>query len=208
VQAPATQTLSATNGAYAHYTRADLVVTGPVGSGTLTDLPSMTVTFSGSCLSTTTTTQYLTAGSSISSNTCSVTTPTLDFALPKALSKNLTTAGSTTGDTTLPLGLNCAAGVKINVTITDSTTPSNRSTTLSLAAGSSASGVGLQILNGSTPVSFGPDSSAAGTPNQWSAGTATGGPVQIALTARYVRTSGSLVPGSVKGTATFTMSYQ
>jgi type 1 fimbria pilin len=208
VGVPVSQTLSAQNGSFAHYVRADLVVTGPVSGGTLTTLPSMTVQFSGSCISTVTATQYLTAGSSITSNTCSVITPTLQYQLPRAFSKDLVSAGATTGDTTLPLQLDCAAGVKVAVTITDATAPANRSTTLTLAKGSSASGIGLQILNGSTPVAFGLDSAVAGNTNQWSAGMAAGGAMQIPLTARYVRTSGQLIPGGVSGVATFTMSYQ
>ncbi|WP_250453527.1 fimbrial protein [Caballeronia sp. ATUFL_M2_KS44] len=208
VQVPISQTLVSPTGSTAHYTRADIVVTGPVGAGSLTTLPSMTVTFTGSCITTVTTTQYLTTGSAITSNTCSVTTPAIVFNLPKGLSKNLPTVGTTTGDTTLPIGLNCAAGVKVAVTITDATTPLNRTTALSLAQGSSASRVGIQILNGSTPVAFGPDSAVAGNTNQWSAGTASGGVMQIPITARYVRTSATLVPGSVAARATFTMSYQ
>ncbi|MEM5434161.1 fimbrial protein [Paraburkholderia diazotrophica] len=208
VQVPVSQSISSPSGGTEHDTRADLVVTGPVSTGSITTLPSMTVKFSGSCITTVTATQSLTPGTAITSNTCSVTTPTLAFPLPKGLSNQLKTAGSTTGDTTVPLGLNCAAGIKVAVTITDATSPQNVTTTLSLAPGSSASGVGLQILNGSTPVGFGPDSAVAGNKNQWSAGTSAGGAMQIPLTARYVRTSGTLVPGSVVGKATFTMSYQ
>ncbi|MFM0673642.1 fimbrial protein [Paraburkholderia sediminicola] len=208
VQAPVTQTLPPNNGGYAHYTRADLIVTGPVGSGTLTTLPSMTVKISGGCLTTSSTTQYLNTGSVIASNTCSVTIASVDVPLPKALSPDLSTNGATTGSTPFALGVDCPAGVNVNVTLTDAANPSNRSTTLSLAQGSSASGVGLQILTGSTVVAYGPDSAMAGTMNQWSAGTASGGRMQIPLTARYVRTTGTLIPGSVKGTATFTMSYQ
>ena len=208
VQAPVTQTLSANNGGFAHYTRADLVVTGPVGNGTVTTLPSMTVTFSGDCLTTASTTQYLNAGSVIASRTCSVGTSSVDVSLPKAFSSDLSANGATTGATSFALGVSCAAGVKVNLTVTDASNPSNRSTTLSLAAGSSASGVGLQMLNGTTLIAYGPDSAVAGNTNQWSAGTAAGGDMQIPLSARYVRTTGTLVPGSVKGLATFTMSYQ
>ncbi|MDR5838929.1 fimbrial protein [Caballeronia sp. LZ034LL] len=205
---PTTQTFNVPNSSTTHYTRADLVVTGPVGSGTTSNLPSMLIKFSGSCITTVTATQTLTGSTSVTGNSCSVTTPTLAFTLPRAFSKNLPSAGATTGDTTLPLGLNCPAGVKVGITVTDAVNPANRSSTLSLAANSSAAGVGVQIVNGTTPLSFGPDSAVAGTVNQWIAGTSTGGAMQIPLTARYVRTSGTLVPGSVNGKATFTMSYQ
>ncbi|CAD6517849.1 fimbrial protein [Paraburkholderia sabiae] len=207
VDAPVSQTLTTPTGSTAHYLRADLVVSGAVSPGTVVSLPSMTVTFSGSCITTVSGTLTLTTGTAITVSSCSVTTPQLTFNLPKVYPKDLANTGATADDTTLPLTLNCPAGVKVAVTITDATTPTNRSTTLTLPRGS-ASGVGLQLLNGSTVIAYGPDSAVAGTTNQWSAGTATGGAMQIPLTARYVRTSGQLTPGSVSGVATFTMSYQ
>ncbi|MDR5838930.1 fimbrial protein [Caballeronia sp. LZ034LL] len=188
--------------------RADFIVTGPVKSGTTLNLPSMQIKFSGSCFPTVTYTQTLTGNTTVTGNTCSVTTPSLNFQLPRAYSKDLASAGATTGDTVVPLDLNCPAGVKVGITITDAVNPANRSSSLSLAPGSSAAGVGMQILNGTTAVSFGPDSAAGGTVNQWIAGTSAGGAMRVPLTARYVRSSGTLVLGSVNGKATFTMSYQ
>ncbi|MDR5762654.1 fimbrial protein [Caballeronia sp. LZ035] len=196
------------NGTMENDVRADFIVTGPVKSGTTSNLPSMQLKFSGSCFTTVTATQTLTGNTAVAGNTCSVTTPTLTFPLPRAYSKDLASTGATTGDTVVPLNIDCPAGVKIGVTLTDAVNPANRSSTLSLAPGSSAAGVGMQIMNGATAVSFGPDSAAAGTVNQWIAGTSAGGAIQIPLTARYVRTSSKLVPGSVNGKATFTMSYQ
>ena len=206
--APFSETLTGTTGTYPMYMQAVLVVTGPIGTGTLTTLPSLTVTYSGSCFPTVSATQYVNTGSQIVAATCQVTTGAIQVTLPKALSTNLKAAGATTGASPLAIGLNCASGVKVNVTLSDATTPSNRTNVLSLASGSSASGLGIQILYGSTPISYGADSATAGNSNQWSAGTAAGGAMQIPLTAQYIRTTGTLVPGSVKGAATFTMSYQ
>ncbi|MDR5818165.1 MULTISPECIES: fimbrial protein [unclassified Caballeronia] len=209
VAVPVSQSFtSPPNSSMEYDVRADYIVTGPIKSGTTLNLPSMQITFSGSCFNTVTATQTLTGNTAVTGNTCSVTTPTLTFQLPRAFSKDLASAGATTGDTVVPLDLNCPAGVKVGITITDAVNPANRSSTLSLAANSSAAGVGVQILNGTTAVSFGPDSAAAGTVNQWIAGTSAGGAMRIPLTARYVRTSSTLVPGSVNGKATFTMSYQ
>jgi type 1 fimbria pilin len=61
---------------------------------------------------------------------------------------------------------------------------------------------------GSTPVAYGPDSAVVGNMNQWSVGTSTTGAMSIPLTVRYVRTAGAVTLGTVKGSATFTMSYQ
>jgi type 1 fimbria pilin len=208
VAVPVSQTFSRQNGTVEHDVRADFVVTGPVSSGVTQDLPTMQVRFSGTCFTTVDATQQLTGSTSVTSNTCSVTTPALDFQLPRAYARNLANLGDTTGDTVLQLGLNCPAGIKVGITITDAVIPANRSTALSLSSNSSASGVGMQILRGGTPIAFGPDSAAANTVNQWSAGISAGGALQVPLTARYVRTSGALMPGSVNGKATFTMSYQ
>ncbi|NPT53356.1 fimbrial protein [Paraburkholderia elongata] len=137
--------------------------------------------------------------------TCSVTTSAVDVPLPTVNPGNLNTGSA--GAKQFNLGVNCTQGVTVKVTLTDASNVSNVSTTLSLAPGSTATGVGLQILFGSTPIAFGPDSAVAGNMNQWTAGTAAGGPMNIPLTVQYIRT-GTVNPGTVKGLATFTMSYQ
>jgi type 1 fimbria pilin len=148
----------------------------------------------------------LVIAATLTARSCSVTTPSVSVPLPTVFPGNFATG--TVGATPFNLGVNCAAGAKVYVTLTDASNVSNTSTTLGLAPGSSASGIGLQILNGSTPVAYGADSAMAGNTHQWLAGAAAGGPMTIPLTVQYVRTSGALIPGTVKGTATFTMSYQ
>lgn len=197
------------------YATVNLVVTGPVGSGSLKLNPS------GPGLAGVVGSYYVGGSgqyafrvispdnaSSIVAQGCAVSTPSVTVTLPKISTSNLPATGSTAGNTPFALGLNCSAGTKVNITLTDSSNPSNTSSTLGLAAGSSASGIGLQILHGSVPVSYGPDSSSAGNTNQWYAGTATGGAMSIPLSVRYLRTPGTLAPGSANGLATFTMSYQ
>jgi type 1 fimbria pilin len=204
-----TATLSAT---------VNLVVTGPVGAGPLAlnpsgsyGIPDRVASYfvgnggDGAALFVLVVTPN---ASSVAATACTVTNKSIAINLPKALSSALTTAGATTGSTPFTIDLNCPAGINMNVTLTDAANPSNRSTTLGIGTGSSASGVGLQILRGGVPVGFGADTSTAGNTNQWSAGVATGGPISIPLTVQYVRTSGTLVPGSVAAKATFTMSYQ
>ncbi|MFM0076898.1 fimbrial protein [Paraburkholderia sediminicola] len=213
ISVPSTEALAASsNGPTDFYTRADLVVTGPVGNGTLTTLPSMTLNYTGTCITDSAYnsphSQSLNAGTTIAGRTCSVTTSSVSVMLPQAYTGRLSTTGATTGATPFNLALDCSQGTKVNVTLTDASNASNTSTTLSLAPGSTATGIGLQVLNGSTPIAYGPDSAAAGNQNQWLAGTAAGGPMTIPLTAQYVRTPGTVAPGTVKGLATFTMSYQ
>jgi type 1 fimbria pilin len=207
---PSNETLSASshNDPANFYTRADLVVTGPVGNGTLTYLPSMTLAYSGDCIPGYTKVQALTTGTLITGRTCSITTPSVAVTLPAVTADGLATVGSTKGSASFSLGVNCSQSMNVSVTMTDASNVANSSTTLGLTPDSSATGVGLQIVNGSTPIAYGPDSSTRGNTNQWPVGTVSSGPTTIPLTVRYVRTAGTLTPGTVKGTATFTMSYQ
>jgi type 1 fimbria pilin len=146
----------------------------------------------------------------IASSACSVTTPSPSVTLSPVKVSALTGVGSTAANAPISLGLNCTSDAsRVFVTLTDSSTPSNVSNTLSLKAGSTASGVALQILDPSgNPISFGPDSAALGNTNQWLVGPATVGPMNIPLTVRYLQTAATVKPGTVNGVATFTMSYQ
>lgn len=149
------------------------------------------------------------ASGSFSTLTCSVTTPSIVVAVSQANTSRLASIGSTDGAAAFNIGLNCNPGVKASMTLTDATTPSNTSNTLSLGTGSTATGIGYQVLYNGNLISFGPDSALAGNLNQFSVMTspAAGGPVTVPLTARFIRT-GTMVPGTAIGKATFTMSYQ
>ncbi|MDF3838441.1 fimbrial protein [Cupriavidus basilensis] len=139
--------------------------------------------------------------------TCTVTTPSVGVALPTVRASALSPFGTTTGNTPFNIGLSCQAGASVYVTLTDATNTGNTSSNLTLATGSTASGVKLRVLNSSgSAVSYGPDSAAAGNPNQWKVG-GSASTTHIPLTAQYIST-GPATPGTVKGLATFTMSYQ
>lgn len=191
-----------------YYIGAELVVTGPVGNGTLTTIPSLTITFSGNCFDTVTRTQYVTAGSTVTASTCSVTTSSIQVSLlPGVSPSSLASAGATSGATPFSIGLDCPAAVNAYVSLTDASNPANRSTILSASADSTAKGVGMQISSGSTVLSFGPSSAEMGDMNTWSVGRMNAGANLIPLVARYART-GPVSGGTVKGLATFTMTYQ
>ncbi|MEZ0600693.1 fimbrial protein [Paraburkholderia sp. IW21] len=203
---PSTEVLAPrSDGSLNFYTGADLVVTGPIGTGALTDLPTMTLTYTGDCITPIAYTQTLVAGAALTGLTCSVTTAAVDVPLPTINAGNLATGSA--GKAPFNLAVNCTQGVTVKITLTDASNVSNKSTTLGLLPDSTATGVRLQILNGTTPVAYGPDSAVSGNVNQWTVGTSAGGPMTIPLTAQYVK-SGTPTPGSVKGAATFTMSYQ
>lgn len=147
--------------------------------------------------------------------TCNLLTPKITVDLEKVSAGELKGIGATSLPKPLEVRLKCSGGnpgtsTRMLMTLTDSANSGNRSDTLSLASGSTAKGVGIQILRGSdnTLVSYGPDSAQAGNSNQWAVGSFGNVEVTIPLRARYVRTSSDLVAGKVNGVATFTMSYQ
>jgi type 1 fimbria pilin len=148
------------------------------------------------------------ATGSIIQATCSVSQPNIAVSLPNisvaALSSGV---GATTGSTAFSLTFSCSAGARVLITLTDNANPANQGDALQLTSDSTAQGVGVQILNGTSPLSFGPDSAAVGNTNQWSPGNSPNGPLLVPLTARYIRT-GTIAAGTVKSLATFTMSYQ
>ncbi len=201
--------------------QANLVVTGPVVSGySLTSLPSVTVTFTptGSCSWSSGIANTLATSASNSAVvpiTCTVTTPTVSVNLPVVSLSALAAIGKTAGDTSFPIGLSCAAGANVYITLSDATTPSNTTSLLTLDSTSTAQGIKLRILNGAGAVDFGPDSAAPGTTHQWFLG-ASSNINGIPLTVQYYRDdtnpagtgSATLSAGSVHAQATFTMSYQ
>ncbi|WP_175860624.1 fimbrial protein [Burkholderia cepacia] len=143
----------------------------------------------------------------ISGATNSVTLPTLVAASLKA-------TGDVASARSAPfsVGLNCDANVSVHATLTDATNPANTGSTLSLDRNSTAAGVGIQILKKgeSTPLGFGPDSSAKGNTNQWMVGksSAANTKISVPFEARYVKVAETIKPGSVSALSTITFSYQ
>lgn len=233
VNGPGQTLITSTNGGYTSGTidapgngmlpgiQANLVVTGQVVSGySLSALPSVTVTFTptGSCGWSTGITNTLPTNASSSAVvpiTCIVTTPSVSVNLPVTPLTALSAVGKTSGDTRFPIGLSCASGANVYITLSDVTTPANTSSLLTLTPSSTARGIKLRILNSAGPIDFGPDSPAAGTTHQWFLG-ASSSINGVPLTVQYYRDdtdpSGTspapLSAGSVHAQATFTMSYQ
>ncbi|SIT50583.1 hypothetical protein BN2476_850016 [Paraburkholderia piptadeniae] len=145
----------------------------------------------------------------ITSQTCSVTTPSINVDLGSVPVRKFTTVGSSSDPVNFNIGVDCTGlTTNLNITFTDAFNPSNRTNTLPLSSTSIASGVGIQILRNGAAVSYGPDSNIAGTTNQIAIGQVTGTTTTIPLTARYVQTTSTIRGGSANGAATFTMSYQ
>ncbi|HBO2186300.1 TPA: fimbrial protein [Pseudomonas aeruginosa] len=149
--------------------------------------------------------------------TCKVDTPKILVSMRQKLASAMSFpgVGGIGPEENFEIRLSCSGGdagtsTRPFVTLSDASTPGNRSTTLSLSAESSARGVGIQILKDNVPLGYGPDSNEPGTINQWSAGTVKQGQVShvIPLQARYIQTAERITSGSVKASATFTLSYQ
>lgn len=145
--------------------------------------------------------------------TCRVTTPAITVPLGNMPASTFNGVGTVSPSKPFNIVLQCSGGdtgtvTNVHTTLTDHNNPGNVSDTLSLAPDATASGLGIQVLNGSTVIKYGPDSSAAGNTNQWKAGTTGNGTFTIPLTARYIQTAPKITPGTADGLATFTMSYQ
>lgn len=147
--------------------------------------------------------------------TCSVRTKSIDVSMDGANVQSFTGVGSTSGSKPFDITLNCGGGTRgamtrMFMTMTDAANTGNRSTTLSLSPGSTARGVGYQVVNQNTGdlVSYGPDSSAISNPGQWFVGQYGNQDVTIPLVARYVQTEAGITAGIANAVATFTMSYQ
>ncbi|MCS3419781.1 type 1 fimbria pilin [Pseudomonas sp. BIGb0558] len=141
-----------------------------------------------------------------------MSTPSVRMSLGTVSTTAFRGVGSNAGSTTENISLSCGGGDgstrDVLITVTDQTQPANRTDVLSLAGGSTADGVALQLLRGPTLIRYGADSSAIGNPNQWLAGSTGNGTFTIPLTARYIQTGSSITPGTANGVATFTMAYR
>ncbi len=151
----------------------------------------------------------------VTGGTCSVLAndQNQQVVLPTVSASSLQGVGSTAGSQGFTIGVNCPAGVALHATMTDANSPANTSNILTLAQGSTATGVGLQIsaTDRAHVVSYGADSRVAGNNNQWFVGgNATSPPTNhiIPFTVRYVQTAAAVQPGTVRARSTITFSYQ
>ncbi|MBA4708372.1 fimbrial protein [Aquitalea aquatica] len=128
------------------------------------------------------------------------------ISLPVISNSALPTVGSLAGNTSFALTINCPATTKLYLTFTDNNNSGQTSDILSLGSGSTAKGVGLQLAYQGSPISFGPDSATAGNSGQLALAQFAG-LGNFPFSVSYIRT-GTVTPGSVSATATFTLSYQ
>jgi type 1 fimbria pilin len=157
-------------------------------------------------------TQVLTYQSSLpfnmTVNTCSLQSSSIsNIILPKITSNALPSINSRAGTAQFRLMVNCPNNTNLNITFTDNNNIGQTTNILTPASTSTAKGVGIQLQYNSNIISFGPDSAEPGTTNQIVLNSNLAGVQSFPFTASYIRT-GTVTPGSMSATATFTLSYQ
>lgn len=170
--------------------------TGSVGAGTLTtgeivrNYPRQDPSFH--------TVLALTGTSTITPVACSVNTTVINVNLDDADASDFKGVGSTAKPKDFNIGLNCDAGTNVKLTLDGNSAGPDG--VLSINTGpNQASGIGIQVLNGTKPVVLG---------QQLSLGTAgKSGDIELPLVAQYYQTDAYIVGGLTNATATFTMSY-
>lgn len=191
------------NGSVSETFKAQLVVTGPVTTGTLNAINLMQFNwyvygvgpsqgyFATLTLNSTT----------VKSPACSVVVDPTVVQLPTVLASSFTGPGTTTGQTPFNVRLNCQAGSKLSITLATANQQSGSTSVIAPAAGNGyASNVGVQILDGNgNPITFGKAISEGITSN---------GTMNLPFNARYYQTAAGVAAGNVTATATYTLTYQ
>lgn len=184
----------------------ELIVTGPVASGSLTPGVLGVVMLQGSdgiyrdALTTTL------LGGTVNVLACSITTPQLTFPIGDI---SAATFGSTVGITpagarnTQNLGLNSDPGANVNVSISGIQNPDVATTSVLALTGQgntgTAKGVGVQLLYNGTPLALN---------TRLPLTVAAGGQQTFPLTARYYQTKTTVEPGTANASATLNLTYQ
>jgi type 1 fimbria pilin len=172
-------------------------VTGTFGISTGLHVPNLEWANNGDGAASNLSFTYTIAGTAVP--TCSVTTTDVAVSLPMVAVSAFNSVGATEGMTPFGILLDCASDAKPSIGFTDATLPSNQSNVLTLAPGSTAAGLGVQVLYQMQPLPF-------GSASYQSLGTRSGA-TRVAFEARYIRTARSVSPGTLKAVATFNLSY-
>ncbi|CAM4079293.1 MULTISPECIES: fimbrial protein [Lelliottia] len=148
----------------------------------------------------------MSGGNSITVLACGLSTQTLTFPIGDVFAS---TFGSTPGtipsgaQTTQNLGLNCATGANINVTLSGIQNPdvSDNSVLALTGQGSAgvAQGVGVQLLYNGSPLRIN---------SRMVMKQSSGGQESLPLTARYYQTKTAVTTGSANTSATLNLTYQ
>ncbi|EPJ0597166.1 fimbrial protein [Enterobacter roggenkampii] len=131
---------------------------------------------------------------------CSITTPVVNVQMPSFYKSSFTGIGSTTSATEFRIGASCDSGVMPTITFSGQSI-SGATDIFAINGGTgSATGVGVQLLYGSSAVNQG----TAVPMNQTSAA----GVTEFPFSARYIQTENTISSGQANATITFTLSYK
>ena len=199
----AQQTLPNFRGAYlppALY-RVQLIKTGPIAPGVIAfQNPTATSMYGGIVA---TSTNFTSTQVNIRTAGCRVTNRNIIVELPTTSLQSFSAVGSTQGATQFSIPLVCDAGISIAYELDGTADVSNAPGVLANQAGSGmATGVGVQVLQGKTPVTL----NAVSSP--YVRTTSDNEAVSIPMTARYFKTSPVVTSGRVSAIATLNMNYQ
>jgi len=180
-----------------------VVVTGPVSGGSVTNVAGVTANFAIAGLQIAT----LQAVGHPSIIVVACTTPNVTVNMGNHRLSEMAAVGSTTSSTSFNILLNsCPSGLNGITYELDPTTTivaGTGNSVVTLDGSSTASGVGLQVLDGNgNPFALGTPVTFTGY-NQ-----STGGNYAIPLKARYYRTTSAANVGSANTAITFIMTYQ
>jgi type 1 fimbria pilin len=144
---------------------------------------------------------------------CSVSLGPQPVTLPQVVAQSLKAIGSeSTVSKSFDVKLSCDPNVMVHAGMSDALNAGNRSDILSTRG--EATGVGIRIYRESggisTAVAYGPDVSGTGAySHRWPVGsTGAGREFTLPFTARYVRTTQAIKPGTLSARAYITFSYQ
>lgn len=139
----------------------------------------------------------------VTSLACSLSSTSINVPLGDVLASKFTGVGVTAGDKSFDLGLTCDKDAKINVSLagTQNTDTSETSVLALTSAGQTgtASGVGVQLLYGGTPLKIN---------NNILLKTSAGGQETLPFTARYYQTLADISAGLANSSATLNITYQ
>lgn len=185
---------------------AQLVKTGPVGTGTVAmNNPLLHFDYVAHGQSSRPLTDMSISGSEhVDVYGCSVQAGSANLAvtLPTVGSGQFNGVGAVAGDTPFHIALQCQSGTTVHIQFDANGRgdPNHQGVILPAAGDGDASGIGVQLLDGGgDAVTFG---------HTQSVGMAPDGPMSIPLRARYFQTGATVGGGQVSATVTFTLTYQ
>lgn len=189
--------LSSGTTTFSQNTSLELVATGPIVSGSTLNMGQLAHWDFGNLSSVVV---FRTLKATTFTRPCTISIDPTVVVLRTVTSGELQgSKGTTAGDTPFAIKLSCPAALPLKITLDASRPDSvNNGVLMNTANGAgAANGVGVQIIRNGQPVKL----------RQAIDVTTSGGPFDISFSARYYRTGGTLQPGSVAATATYTLTY-